>query len=649
MPDPFQRPNPIQRPNSPQQPNQSTNPPQRRVISTGGNSGGNRGSGGNNHNQGGNNHNPPLPSPWLDPNHPPSPDPTASFVEYLRWMRSPDHDYKDATKIQILQLATDKANYNQRLQEMNRRLTLMAGKDHTFQVKSSWRIRVGGHRGAENILLPAFDNLGIPFIPSASLKGVARNQAIRELMIKENLDYQTAEKHPQITKHFGNLEGENSTNNAGQVIFFDAYPLPSQHGLTMDMANNIWNWEGNNPNYSPNPNVFLSLEQPTFLIGLKLASNQSNLKLLEQVKQWLIKGLESGIGSQINTGYGQLITAGKQTQTSEFLRVDFTLEGQLIHGYQSFTQWSWNDRRNEYQMRGKAQAEVRPIAFKSMLRYWFRVFALGVLNPDDVKTWEATLFGGINPQRNGYFKVNILDGKVTQTEPRPNHQGKNDPVGEQQGTLILSLASTTPKNQEESVKKLARILTWFMFNLGGIGQGARRPCYSRQNRERAPWFRGSTFYVETEEPFWDLPDSINEFKQLFQQKLKQFYQLLNEITQIPFDYRNLRNAGNVRQDNWYEVADLNCRIIICKGQNNNNKIYALSVLHSPDLKITNRMGQKDYDGNLCGQVTRNVKPSPVWIADLGDYQIVTVFGATENPRRSYLEKLNNPIQIFPLT
>ncbi len=71
------------------------------------------------------------------------------------------------------------------------------------------------------------------------------------------------------------------------------------------------------------------------------------------------------------------------------------------------------------------------------------------------------------------------------------------------------------------------------------------------------------------------------------------------------------------------------------------------------MKITNSKGQLDYDGNLCGQTNKPVKPSPVWIADLEDYQVVTVFGATANPRSKYLHNLRQRsqqyYQIFPLT
>jgi CRISPR-associated protein Cmr6 len=648
-PDPLKRPNPLQRPNSRKN---IERPRQDRANNNGGSGRGNNGGNG-----GGNND---EPSPWLDSDNEPSPDSTASFVEYLRWMRAPDSeysDYKDGTKVQILQMATENANYRDRLKQLTKRTEAIA--QITFQVKCPWRIRVGGHKGPENILLPAFDALGMPYIPSSTLRGVARTQAIRDRIAKQEIIWNEADK--AVAPYFGSLEVEEKEkhNRAGKVVFLDAYPLPSQAGgLAMDMANNIWKWEDNQPEYAPNPNPFLSLKEPTFLIGLRLASNCTDTTVLEQVKEWLIAGLQSGIGSQVNTGYGELFRAGVGHPTQEFFRVEFALEGQLIHGHQKFTQWQRNERRDKWQMRGLADAEVRPVAFKSMLRYWFRAFTLGVLETAQEQRWEAKLFGGINPDKEyGYLKVGILSGKVTQKEPRPNYQGKDDPCGEQEGTLVLSLSPETPFDKQEAVKMLCKQLTWLMFNLGGIGQGARRPCYSRQDRG-APWYRGSTFYLDSDDNFWALPNTIKEFQKQFQQRLVDFYQALAQVTGNAIDYHHRREAGRVSEDNWIDAVDRNCEIVICAGKAKNNKPYALSVLHSPDLKKPTRSGRIDYDGNLCGQVLGKVKPSPVWIADLGDYQVVTVFGATENPRQTYLEELRsrasmrtsrqNYAKIFPL-
>ncbi len=654
----FQRPSsPTQRPNRPNGGGGGR-----------GGDGGNRGDGG-----GGNRPNQPEPSPWLE--HPadpaPNPSPEASFVEYLRWMRSPDSPYKDPTKVHLLHLAEGNANYRDRLTVLTNRTKQIAAAGEAFTVRCLWRIRVGGHRGPESILLPAFDALGMPYIPSSTLRGVARTQAIRETMANNpGLSWEDADK--QVAPYFGHLDPPGSSgseaqrheakkNRATKIIFLDAYPLPQQSGpgggLMVDMANNIWSWDamGQRLDYSPNPNPFFSLNEATFQIGI-LGTNRCKSGQLQQVKDWLTSGLKAGVGSQVNTGYGSLVRAGEATSDQPpLVEVDFAIEGQLIHGRQKFTPYSWNDRRNEWQMRGTPDAEVRPTAFKSMLRYWFRALALGVLPPAEVQRQEAKLFGAITPQTRGWVAVRIANGRVVQREARPSREGKNDPFGEQSGTLILTSSPAVPQGQTNDLTQLCRSLTWLMFHLGGIGQGAIRPCYSRSSRDRAPWWRGTTLIPETENDLWvDLPDTAAAFKTLFRRRLASFYEALQRISDRPLDTQNPLAFGPVREGQWSEAIDLHCHIVVCTGESRHSKPYALSVLHSPDLKVENRRGQVDYDGNLCGQVQGGVKPSPVWVNDLGPYQVVTVFGATSNPRQRFLRELRdrttpaNYTQIWPL-
>jgi CRISPR-associated protein Cmr6 len=559
---------------------------------------------------------------------------------------------KNSTKVQILQMAEQGSKYSQRLQQLTKRTELIAQK--SFKVQCPWRIRVGGHRGPESILLPAFDALGIPYIPSSTLRGVARTQAIREIMAKNNIEWQEAEK--QIAPYFGSLETQDKANQAGKVVFLDAYPLPNQNQnvLAVDMANNIWQWDNNSPKYSPNPNPFFSLEKPMFLIGLRLASNCQDNDILEKVKQWLIKGLQAGVGSQVNTGYGQLNPAGKLEKNHEFFRVEFVIEGQLIHGRQRLKNVNQpyqrgDDGRFRTDNNGKlrtdniATSEVRPVAFKSMLRYWFKTFALGILEPAQVQEWEAKIFGGITPpnQKFGWLMVRVLEGKTI----RDNAASRNDDFGEQSGILTLNYSPEIPQSQKQNLEKLIKNLTWLMFHLGGIGQGARRPLYSRKNRNppRPPWYRGCNLITESDDNFWTLPDNTKQFQELFKTKIRNFYEALQTLG-VNFNSRQLRTCGIVRNNQWTEAIDANCRIFVWSGDETFGKSYALSVLHSDELKFHN-----NYDGNLCGKTQGNqVIPSPVWIADLGSYQVVTVFGANENPRRKYLETLQNKVQIFPL-
>jgi CRISPR-associated protein Cmr6 len=579
----------------------------------------------------------------LDPT--PNPDPTAGFVEYLRWMRAPLDAFKDGTKAELAHQVETRINFGARLKVLNERTQRIAS--NTFQVTCPWRIRVGGAKGPESMLLPAFDHLGIPYIPSSTLRGVARSQAIRELMRERNLSWEEADK--AVAPWFGHLQA-GEQDSAGKVIFLDAYPMPTRPqrredpdnsktgGLAVDIANNIWKWNGKNLDYSPNPNLFFSLKQATFLIGLRKGPGCTD-QILAQVKEWLIQGLEQGVGSQVNTGYGRLIPLGKSLDKmpGEFLRLPFELKGQLIHGRQVA---NWNPGRNRYDNR--PIAEVRPVAFKNMLRYWFRTFALGVLPVVQVQKWEGQLFGSITPeQKHGWIHVDLLNGKVSRPEPNQRREA----AGQQEGILVLSFSSEcqnyASQAEQEAVKRLFTNLTWMMFHLGGVGQGARRPCYSRQDRGRAPWWRGSTLIPESEDSFWDLPESVAEFQKLFQRRLVDFFAALGALSEQALDPRNPCSFDQVAKERWPQAVDRNCQIVVCSGKEEFKKPYALAILHQ-----LGRQGEGRYDKFLCGGVQGGVVPSPVWIANLDDYQVVTVFGATVDPRKSYLEQLRKNADDF---
>jgi len=586
------------------------------------------------------------PSPWLMPEVP-NPHPSASFVEYLRWMREvnrePDNrtgkDPTDpATKVQILQLAQEKANYTERLKVLTKRTKLIAGEGNWFEVTCPWRIRVGGIRGVESMLIPAFDALGMPYIPSSTLRGVARNAAIREFMQEEGLDWKAAEK--MIAPYFGSIDTKNPKDSMGKVIFLDAYPMPSKDGgLSVDIANNIWKWDGDSiGKYSPNPNPFLSLKESEFVIGLRVSST-GNQQVLDRVRKWLVKGLQNGVGSQVNSGYGVLeISDNKSIEKSNhFLEIEFGVEGQLIHGVQKFQNLSQPYTRNKegnLKPDTKPTDEIRSIAFKSMLRYWFRVFALGVLPPNGehgVKSLEMKLFGGIEPQAWGWLSLRV---KKIKESPLNNQQS-----GIQDGILRLFTSSSVTPELKESVEKIYKELTWLMFRLGGVGQGARRPCYKRNGN---PPYRGSKLTPYSSDRFWQIQDDPKEFQLLFQQRLTSFYSALRLISSAQIN--GLRNINGTTSQNWNEVADANCRILVYQGDNRNRKTHALAVLHSQEF---------NKNPLLCGQVRPTVNPSPVWIADAEDkdYQVVTVFGATQEPRKKFVQKLRDQgaIQIFPMT
>jgi len=551
--------------------------------------------------------------------------------------------------LELLDKLLSNSDYSDRLQQLTKRTQQIA--QLYFEATATWRVRVGGMRGPESMLLPAFDALGMPYIPSTTLKRVAREMAQRELTTK----------NPSITPEqlrdiFGEIE---PTACMGKVIFLDAYPLPFKdtedvdeiEGLVPDMANSIWTWDSNNiPQYKTNPNVFLSLRKPTFVIGLRLV-NGANSTILQHVQRWLFQGLAQGIGSRVNSGYGTFKIRNQQQQpkiAQEILSVKFQLRGQLIHGRQYFNEWKETRDRPEWKPPGIAQSEVRPIAFRSMLRYWFRTLALGVLDTNLVKDWELTIFGGINPEaRMGMFQLQIPDGRVVWD----NAINDEEKCGFATGTLILHQSPVAKKllpGQQDALTTLLRSLTWLTFHLGGVGQGARRPCYSRQNRKYAPWWRGSSVKLislnQQNKKYWLCPSSLEDFQKLFRSRLNLFYTNLSTLTGLICDSTHPKTAAN--NGNWAEAIDSNCRIICVQGDITGDKPPALALLHQEATR-----GGQDYDRQLCGSIRER---SPIWIARVASpfdedtgfsnkgFDVVTIFGVNNPRRQQYLDLLITP-------
>jgi CRISPR-associated protein Cmr6 len=609
----------------------------------------------------------PQPSPWL--NHPqnltPEPSNSANFVEYLRWMRvklgdsMPDSGTINSGTILELFRLFENNDFSKNLTRLTERTKKLA--EEWFEAECLWRIRVGGTKGPESMLLPAFDALGMPYIPSSTLRGIARAMAVKDATMTEN----------KIKQIFGDINPESSM---GQVIFLDAYPLPGdnkQGGLIPDMANSIWKWEGTAPPaYNTNPNICISLKQPTFVIGLRRSSGCCT-DTLQQVKMWLINGLSQGIGSRVNSGYGTLRAAGKIgreiTRLPPIVNIPFELKGQLIHGRQSFNGWQRNRDDTKWKPPGIAEAEVRAVAFRSMLRYWFRTLALGVLRSKSVRDLELEIFGGIEPEpTTGLFRLEVNAGNIdnlmadgsagsllgTLIIKPSSHQSSILSQSSQLNSLTLEERQKRIEQKRINLGKLLRTLTWLMFHLGGVGQGARRPCYKRTGNN-PPW-RGSTLILCSEnDDFWKLPNNFANFHQLFQQRLRDFYTVLKLFSRIRIDPSNLQLVAT--QQDWAEAVDKKCQIVVCQGQGSgeNGKGHALSVLHSNLLK-----NNGEYDKQLCGGINPG-KPSPVWIREIKDTQknyfhVVTVFGATSGKRQKFLEELKKKscsgyLQIWPLS
>lgn len=131
-----------------------------------------------------------------------------------------------------------------------------------------------------------------------------------------------------------------------------------------------------------------------------------------------------------------------------------------------------------------------------------------------------------------------------------------------------------------------------------------------------------------------IPNNLNELKQIFRLRLQSFYTALQKFRgKEEIDYHHPRSILTPTPQTWAEVVDSNCRIVCVTGSREKDKLFALAKLHEIEYQ------DRRYHRHLCGSMS---KPSPVWIAEVGNFQVVTIFGVNEdsdNPRKQYLDKL----------
>ena len=325
---------------------------------------------------------------------------------------------------------------------LSQRLNELA--DETIKVTFPWRLRVGGLPGFRDLLMPAMHQVyGVPYVPASSIKGVVRDWA----------EQQDDEIKSQVQRMFGYIN-QNSKDNPGaiaRVQFLDAFP--TEPCLSLDIANPQWHWPKKitDPQiitYKAEPHTLLSLEKAKLIIGLK-ATSRGDRSDVEVVKEWVREALKMGLGSRVSAGYGRA-------------------QGQLNDGgtrsHHEFSLWSQGMFGADTTKR-----ELRPVAIKGVLRYWFRAVALGLYDPGTVRILEGRFFGTISPNTvRGSLRIRIsIDSKP-----------KDALVMMTEGCSIWLETDTTQH------LVLAEALLKLAFSLSGVGRGSRRPLHWNSGRLR---------------------------------------------------------------------------------------------------------------------------------------------------------------------
>ncbi|MEC4893465.1 MAG: RAMP superfamily CRISPR-associated protein [Oscillatoria sp. PMC 1051.18] len=488
-------------------------------------------------------------------------------------------------------------------QQLKNRTEAIATSHLTIQF--TWRVRVGGTRGFQDILLPVFHPVyGIPYVPASSLKGVVRAWALNR------------QPRSEITRLLGSLD-----EGIGKVQFLDAFP--TKPCLVVDMVNPLWSWSGEIVNYQAVPHAFLSMEKPELCIGLACTS-KGNSADVETVKDWLQQALASGIGSRVSAGYGRSCLSSNLPHSSSH---EFELWTPGMYG-------AFPPNKEEEE----AIAEFRPTAVRGMLRYWWRSLALGIYPPSQCRNLEASMFGAIEPTTSeGSLRISVDWEEQKGSRSQPYYYWGNVLLEAKQESQLILL---------EKVLKLAA-------HLGGIGRGSRRPLHWNNPY---PGMRGC---------HWELVDEYlpgnSQIWQQFLQEIREAFLAVATPNSVPAN--NHPGKPNSRRQ---DVLNNQSRIYLLPQANllhphnvNNwntqgTKISvrgeALDLLYENRFKGVNQQGQGNV--NVGGSLET---PSYVIIKsnlppENPAYQAVTIFGANQQHRAQFVRELSNigARQCFPL-
>ena len=476
--------------------------------------------------------------------------------------------------------------------------------EETLEVKFSWRLRVGGMRGFQELLLPVFHPVyGIPYVPAASLKGATRAWARQHGASKD-----------EINKLLGELD-----KGVGCVQILDAFPKAPC--LSVDMANPQWRWENNQVKYKPEPHALLSMKEPELVIGLvrtHQGKRQQQDNDLQTVKTWLENALAAGIGSRVSAGYGR-------TQPQAIL------EHSSSNNFKMWTQGMYGanppTKENNYQ----GIAEFRTSGVRGVLRYWFRAVALGLYDVETCQELETKLFGGLSKEGCIRLGINLTKQEVL-TNTSPDFY---------EGSILL-------ESQYLSRLLLVKNVLKLFSNIAGLGRGSRRPLHLNNNRMRGCHWELNNLKLAFDKNEWQqfLESLISSFKEVHQPTVpanmnpgndrNRYQDVLNSDTKIflvPSPQQKHPNSVN----NWQ-----------IEGSEKPVLGEALNLLYSsPNFKGEKEVKQKDGSkikiGNpLVGgklEIPSFVIIKSIFPASGHPYQVVTIFGSNHPERQKFVQAL----------
>lgn len=270
--------------------------------------------------------------------------------------------------------------------------------------------RAGALENAGLCLHPIY---GFAYLPGTGLKGLAR--AYAETIAKPAGEASLAD----ILTVFGKSPTRtDKSENAGSIIFFDAWPTAVPK-LEIDIVNNhhsdyYTNKEGRNPPpgdwEAPVPVYFIAVaKNTTFRFAIRKRRDDVPDRLLDLARQWLIGGLTHlGAGAKTNAGYGSFVEVisgpdkPKPLLPENAPRATFNCTLELVTP--AFLAGAKQDA---------SDCDLRPATLRGQLRWWWRTLHAGYLPVEQLRTLEAAIWGDTN--RGGAVRVDLMTTRRTKT------------------------------------------------------------------------------------------------------------------------------------------------------------------------------------------------------------------------------------------
>ena len=158
-------------------------------------------------------------------------------------------------------------------------------------------------------------NIGVPYIPATSIKGVLRLACAINLA-KNNEEYAkngiVPDDAPTLVKYFGSMSQDEKKQTRGQLMFLDAYPK-GVFSLKVDIINphfgNYYNGEHKQPVETgiPKPKKFLTVaEGTTFVFRCAFIPLKEDTCNETEVRAMFTTAFETvGFGGKTAIGYGR--------------------------------------------------------------------------------------------------------------------------------------------------------------------------------------------------------------------------------------------------------------------------------------------------------------------------------------------------------